>query len=125
MVAAVALEAGAVDDVLPSAVHVAGEHPRTDLGRGALGGFDAHRVDPLGVARRFADEDQPPGRRVVAASQTPRSLAADEHEHGTWDDGRLRNKDVLFVELAGCVRRRGARTSLARNAVTPVGFGLR
>lgn len=27
------------------------------------------------------------------------------HEHGTWDHGILRSKDVLFLEMAGCVRR--------------------
>jgi len=28
-----------------------------------------------------------------------------EHEHSTWDHRRLRKKDVLFMELAGCVWR--------------------
>lgn len=27
------------------------------------------------------------------------------HEHGTWMDGRLSRGDVLFLEMAGCVRR--------------------
>lgn len=27
------------------------------------------------------------------------------HEHGTWDHGILRSKDVLFLEMAGCVNR--------------------
>ncbi len=39
-----------------------------------------------------------------------RSTRTLEHEHGTWDDGRLRHRDVLFVELAGCVRRYHAPT---------------
>jgi Xaa-Pro dipeptidase len=34
-----------------------------------------------------------------------RSSRTLEHEHGTWDEGRLRQKDVLFLEMAGCVRR--------------------
>ncbi|MDX1382316.1 MAG: Xaa-Pro peptidase family protein [Thermoanaerobaculia bacterium] len=33
-----------------------------------------------------------------------RSTRTIEHEHGTWTDGRLRARDLLFVELAGCVR---------------------
>ena len=28
-----------------------------------------------------------------------------EHEHGTWQDGRMRKTDMLFLEMAGCVRR--------------------
>lgn len=28
-----------------------------------------------------------------------------QHEHGTWQANRLRNKDVLFLEMAGCIRR--------------------
>jgi len=39
-----------------------------------------------------------------------RSTRTLEHEHGTWDDGLLRSKDVLFIELAGCVRRYHAPT---------------
>lgn len=27
------------------------------------------------------------------------------HEHGTWVEGRLRDGDILFLEMAGCVRR--------------------
>ena len=27
------------------------------------------------------------------------------HEHGTWEDGRLLHGDILFLEMAGCVRR--------------------
>ncbi|MGH8223752.1 MAG: M24 family metallopeptidase [Woeseiaceae bacterium] len=38
----------------------------------------------------------------VPLVRTTRTL---EHEHGTWQDGRLRNKDILFLEMAGCVRR--------------------
>jgi len=34
-----------------------------------------------------------------------RSTRTIEHEHGTWTDGKLKARDVLFVELAGCVRR--------------------
>ena len=34
-----------------------------------------------------------------------RSTRTIEHEHGTWTDGVLEDGDVLFVELAGCVRR--------------------
>lgn len=34
-----------------------------------------------------------------------RSTRTLEHEHGTWDDRRLRKKDVLFIEMAGCVQR--------------------
>jgi Xaa-Pro dipeptidase len=34
-----------------------------------------------------------------------RSTRTIEHEHGTWTDGVLKARDVLFVELAGCVRR--------------------
>lgn len=34
-----------------------------------------------------------------------RSTRTLEHEHGTWDSGRLRNRDILFLEMAGCVRR--------------------
>ncbi|MEX2481927.1 MAG: Xaa-Pro peptidase family protein [Gammaproteobacteria bacterium] len=28
-----------------------------------------------------------------------------EHEHGTWQDDRLSHRDLLFLEMAGCVRR--------------------
>ena len=28
-----------------------------------------------------------------------------EHEHGTWDQGRLESRDLLFLEMSGCVRR--------------------
>lgn len=28
-----------------------------------------------------------------------------EHEHGTWQEGRMRKTDTLFLEMAGCVRR--------------------
>jgi Xaa-Pro dipeptidase len=34
-----------------------------------------------------------------------RSTRTIEHEHGTWTDGRIKARDLLFVELAGCVRR--------------------
>lgn len=34
-----------------------------------------------------------------------RSTNTLEHEHGTWDDRRLKSKDVMFLELAGCVWR--------------------
>ncbi len=34
-----------------------------------------------------------------------RSTRTIEHEHGTWTEGALKARDVLFVELAGCVRR--------------------
>lgn len=34
-----------------------------------------------------------------------RSTRTLEHEHGTWTDDRLRNRDLLFLEMAGCVRR--------------------
>lgn len=34
-----------------------------------------------------------------------RSTHTLEHEHGTWDDARLASRDVLFLEMAGCVRR--------------------
>lgn len=34
-----------------------------------------------------------------------RSTRTIEHEHGTWGDGQLKSRDILFVELAGCVRR--------------------
>ena len=34
-----------------------------------------------------------------------RSTRTLEHEHGTWDDTRLDAEDVLFLEMAGCVRR--------------------
>jgi Xaa-Pro dipeptidase len=34
-----------------------------------------------------------------------RSTRTIEHEHGTWTEGKLKARDVLFVELAGCVRR--------------------
>lgn len=34
--------------------------------------------------------------------RSTRTLA---HEHGTWDNNRLHRKDMLFVELAGCVWR--------------------
>lgn len=27
------------------------------------------------------------------------------HEHGTWKEGRLQHGDILFLEMAGCVRR--------------------
>ena len=30
-----------------------------------------------------------------------RSTRTIEHEHGTWTDGKLKARDVLFVELAG------------------------
>lgn len=28
-----------------------------------------------------------------------------EHEHSTWGEGRLQSRDLLFLEVAGCVRR--------------------
>lgn len=28
-----------------------------------------------------------------------------DHEHGTWQEGRMRKTDILFLEMAGCVRR--------------------
>lgn len=28
-----------------------------------------------------------------------------EHEHGTWQAGRMKKRDILFLEMAGCVRR--------------------
>ena len=34
-----------------------------------------------------------------------RSTRTIEHEHGTWTDGAIKSRDMLFVELAGCVRR--------------------
>lgn len=34
--------------------------------------------------------------------RTTRTL---EHEHGTWQEGRLKKGDILFLEMAGCVRR--------------------
>ncbi|MEX0729210.1 MAG: Xaa-Pro peptidase family protein [Aquisalimonadaceae bacterium] len=34
-----------------------------------------------------------------------RSTGTLDHEHGTWQDVRLRDRDVLFLEMAGCVRR--------------------
>ncbi|MEN3977282.1 Xaa-Pro peptidase family protein [Emcibacter sp. SYSU 3D8] len=34
-----------------------------------------------------------------------RSTRTIEHEHGTWQDDKLRNGELLFLEMAGCVRR--------------------
>lgn len=34
-----------------------------------------------------------------------RSTRTLEHEHGTWQAGRLEEGDLLFLEMAGCVRR--------------------
>ena len=34
-----------------------------------------------------------------------RSTRTIEHEHGTWQEGRLKRRDLLFLEMAGCVRR--------------------
>lgn len=34
-----------------------------------------------------------------------RSTRTLEHEHGTWDDTKLAPRDVLFLEMAGCIRR--------------------
>ncbi|MEZ5330730.1 MAG: Xaa-Pro peptidase family protein [Thermoanaerobaculia bacterium] len=34
-----------------------------------------------------------------------RSTRTIEHEHGTWNPGTLRDGDLLFLEMAGCVRR--------------------
>lgn len=34
-----------------------------------------------------------------------RSTRTLQHEHGTWDNTRLNNNDLLFLELAGCIRR--------------------
>lgn len=34
-----------------------------------------------------------------------RSTRTLQHEHGTWQDARLRKGDLLFLEMAGCVRR--------------------
>jgi Xaa-Pro dipeptidase len=34
-----------------------------------------------------------------------RSTRTIDHEHGTWSEGAIKSRDVLFVELAGCVRR--------------------
>jgi len=39
-----------------------------------------------------------------------RSTRTLEHEHGTWDPTKLGRKDILFLELAGCVRRYHAPT---------------
>lgn len=39
-----------------------------------------------------------------------RSTTTLTHEHGTWDDSTLTPKDVLFLEMAGCVRRYHAPT---------------
>lgn len=38
----------------------------------------------------------------VPLVRTTRTL---QHEHGTWQDDRLRRRDLLFLEMAGCVRR--------------------
>jgi len=38
----------------------------------------------------------------VPLVRSTRTLA---HEHGTWDEERLATRDVLFLEMAGCVRR--------------------
>jgi len=38
----------------------------------------------------------------VPLVRTTRTLA---HEHGTWQEGHLRNRDILFLEMAGCIRR--------------------
>lgn len=38
----------------------------------------------------------------VPLIRSTRTLA---HEHGTWGDGVIKSRDLLFVELAGCVRR--------------------
>jgi Xaa-Pro dipeptidase len=34
-----------------------------------------------------------------------RSTGTLEHEHGTWEDRELHPRDLLFLEMAGCVRR--------------------
>lgn len=34
-----------------------------------------------------------------------RSTHTLEHEHGTWDDRKLRRKDILFIEMSGCRHR--------------------
>lgn len=34
-----------------------------------------------------------------------RSTRTIAHEHGTWTEGAIGSKDLLFVELAGCIRR--------------------
>ncbi|MGE0666286.1 MAG: M24 family metallopeptidase [Sphingomonadales bacterium] len=34
-----------------------------------------------------------------------RSTRTIEHEHGTWQEDKLRHGDMLFLEMAGCVRR--------------------
>jgi Xaa-Pro dipeptidase len=34
-----------------------------------------------------------------------RSTKTLQHEHGTWDETRLASRDVLFLEMSGCVRR--------------------
>ena len=34
-----------------------------------------------------------------------RSRRTLEHEHGTWDEGRLESRDLLFLEVSGCIRR--------------------
>jgi Xaa-Pro dipeptidase len=39
-----------------------------------------------------------------------RSTRTLEHEHGTWDDSQLATRDVLFLEMAGCIRRYHAPT---------------
>lgn len=39
-----------------------------------------------------------------------RSTTTLTHEHGTWDDAVLTPRDVLFLEMAGCVRRYHAPT---------------
>jgi Xaa-Pro dipeptidase len=38
----------------------------------------------------------------VPLIRSTRTLA---HEHGTWSEGVIKSRDVLFVELSGCVRR--------------------
>jgi Xaa-Pro dipeptidase len=34
-----------------------------------------------------------------------RSTRTLEHEHGTWEDERLARRDLLFLEMSGCIRR--------------------
>lgn len=68
----------------------------------AAAGADQHSHDIMAAIydTMFRRGGTYPG--FVPLVRTTRTLA---HEHGTWQSGRLRRGDLLFLEMAGCVRR--------------------
>ncbi len=66
MVAPVVRESGPVDDALPRRIDVAGKHAVPECIRHRVEGVAGNHRHPASGGRRFADEDQPAERRVIA-----------------------------------------------------------